>query len=65
MARDLTRNPIIIAVIWACSGIHGISCQGRSTRRWRFWLSAGVPCSLFALGLTLVRFRITGEAGTL
>ena len=66
LARDLTRNPIIIAVIsgmlWQFTGI---KLPGPLDKTLALLAQAGVPCSLFALGLTLVRFRITGEAWTL
>ncbi len=63
LVRDLTRNPIIIAVIsgmlWQFTGI---KLPGPLDKTLALLAQAGVPCSLFALGLTLVQFRITGEA---
>lgn len=66
LLADLTRNPIIIAVIlgmlWQ---ILGIKLPAPLDKTLALLAQAGVPCSLFALGLSLVRFKITGEMRTL
>lgn len=66
LARDLTRNPIIIAVllgiVWR---VFGIKLPGPLDKTLALLAQAGVPAALVALGLTLVRFEIKGQMPTL
>lgn len=65
LANDLGRNPIILALvagaIWRATGqpLPGVADQVLETLG-----RAATPGALFALGLTLARFQIKGEIGT-
>lgn len=66
LGRDLTRNPIVIAVmvgiVWRLTGI---SLPGPLDKTLALVAQAGVPSALIALGLNLVRFEIKGQMATL
>ncbi len=66
LGRDLTRNPIVIAVaagiVWR---IAGLSLPGPLDKTLALVAQAGVPSALIALGLNLVRFEIKGQMATL
>lgn len=66
LALDLIRNPIIVAIIagglWRFSGI-GINTVVDKVLM--LLAQAGVPCALVALGASLTRFQIKGQAPTL
>lgn len=66
LVADLTRNPIIIAVVlaivWRMSGLR---LPDPLDKTLALLAQAGVPAALVALGLTLVRFEIKGQMPTL
>lgn len=66
LARDLGRNPIIVAiaagVLWRLTGLGLPAVVDRSLA---LVAQAGVPTALIALGTTLAGFRIAGQGPTL
>jgi len=66
VGRELVRNPIVLAVIggivWQWTGI---GLDPTIDRTLGLLGQAGIPCSLVALGLSLVAFEIKGQAPTL
>lgn len=66
LIRDLSRNPIIIGImIGAAWRLTGTQLPLPIDRTLELLAQAGVPASLVALGLTLVRFEVTGQVPTL
>lgn len=64
--RDLTRNPIIIAVLFGIAWrVLGITLPEPLDKTLALLAQAGVPAALVALGLSLVRFEIKGQMPTL
>ena len=66
MLRDLARNPIILSLIAGASGaLAGLSLDPVSDRILTMLGAAAVPSALFALGMTLAGFRLSGQSATL
>jgi len=63
---ELARNPIVIAVVLGFSWqITGLGLHPLVDRTLGLLGQASIPCSLVALGLSLVAFEIKGQAATL
>ncbi|MBL8566049.1 MAG: AEC family transporter [Hyphomicrobiaceae bacterium] len=66
LGGDLVRNPIVIGimvgVLWR---VTGLTLPAALNRLLELMAQAGIPTSLVALGLTLVRFEIKGQMPTL
>jgi hypothetical protein len=66
LVSELARNPIVIGIalgiVWR---IGGIALPSVADKVLSLLAQAGVPAALTALGLTLVKFEIKGQAATL
>ncbi len=63
---DLIRNPIIMSLaIGALGYVIGLKLDPVSTRILKLLGQAAVPTALFALGMTLATFRLSGRTSTL
>ena len=66
LVREISRNVIILAIVagtlWRASGLELPWVAEQSIKMLG---QAGIPCALVALGLSLVGFRIKGQAPTL
>jgi len=66
VAKDLARNPIILAVVFGLAWqLTGLGLNEHVDRVLSLLAQASAPCSLIALGLSLVSFEIKGQAPTL
>lgn len=64
--KELARNPIVIAVVLGFSWqMTGLGLHPLVDRTLNLLGQAGIPCSLVALGLSLVAFEIKGQTTTL
>ena len=66
LGSDLVRNPLLIAIaagaLWRLTGL---GLQSGFDSSLALLAQAGVPCAQVALGASLVRFQIKGQAPTL
>jgi malonate transporter len=66
VAKDLARNPIILAVVLGLAWqLTGLGLNVHVDRVLSLLAQASAPCSLIALGLSLVSFEIKGQTPTL
>lgn len=64
--RELARNPIVIAVLLGLAWqLTGLGLDPHIDRTLGLLAQASIPCSLVALGLSLVDFEIKGQTPTL
>ncbi|MEL7544134.1 MAG: AEC family transporter [Pseudomonadota bacterium] len=66
LVGDLARNPILIGIIagsiWRTTGLEIPETPDKIIS---YLAAAGIPGALFALGLSLAKYRITGQGATL
>ncbi|MEO0617907.1 MAG: AEC family transporter, partial [Pseudomonadota bacterium] len=66
LVGDLARNPILIGIVsgsaWRATGLEIPETPDRIIS---YLAAAGIPGALFALGLSLAKYRITGQGATL
>lgn len=66
VAQDLGRNPVILALIGGTlARLVGLELPVSVDRLLELLAAASVPCALVALGLSLTKFRVSGETGPL